>query len=181
MTRPPTLRVHELVVDNFAGGGGASLGIEWAIGRSPDIAVNHDPEAVAMHQANHPSTRHLCGDVWDVDPRAVCGGRPVGLAWFSPDCTYHSLARGQRPFREQDGAPKRRALAWVVVRWARTVRPRVICLENVVRQRAAPAGRRRLLAPHRHRRRPGILEGWKDPGPTADLTLKLRKRRGGKS
>lgn len=131
--RPPTLRAFgdELIVDNFAGGGGASLGIEWALGRSPDIAVNHDPEAVAMHAANHPETRHLCGDVWEVDPVAVTGRRRVGLAWFSPDCTYHSFARGSRPFRQEDGAPKRRALAFVVIRWARAVRPRVIILENV--------------------------------------------------
>src|SRR5579862_3778309 len=96
--RPPILRLHdELVVDNFAGGGGASLGIEWALGRSPDIAVNHDPEAVAMHAANHPTTRHLCGDVWDVKPKEVCGGRRVGLAWFSPDCRHHSKAKGSKP------------------------------------------------------------------------------------
>lgn len=131
-SRPPILRLHEeLIVDNFAGGGGASLGIEMALGRSPDIAVNHDPEAIAMHEANHPSTRHLCGDVWDVDPKAVCGGRPVGLAWFSPDCTYFSKSRGSKPFRAEEGAPKRRALAWLVVRWARAVRPRVVILENV--------------------------------------------------
>lgn len=126
--RAPILRLHEheLVTDCFAGGGGASLGIEWALGRSPDIAVNHDPEAIAMHAANHPRTKHLCGDVWDVDPEAVCGGRRVGLAWFSPDCTFFSKAKGGKP-----RSAKRRALAWVVVRWARTVRPRVIVLENV--------------------------------------------------
>jgi len=132
VSRPPVLRafVDELVVDNFAGGGGASLGIEWALGRSPDIAVNHDPEAIAMHQANHPTTRHLCGDVWDVNPRQVCGGKPVGLAWFSPDCTHHSRAKGGKP-RDKAKAEKSRALAWVVVRWARDVKPRVILLENV--------------------------------------------------
>lgn len=123
--------MHDLVVDNFAGGGGASTGIEMALGRSPDIAVNHDPEAVAMHAANHPTTRHLCGNVWDVDPRAVTGGRPVGLAWFSPDCTFHSKARGGKPFRDPRSAKGRRGLAWVVTRWARAVRPRVIFLENV--------------------------------------------------
>lgn len=126
--RPPIVRVHqdELIVDSFAGGGGASLGIEWALGRSPDIAVNHDPEAIAMHAANHPTTRHLCGDVWDVDPKAVCGGKSVALAWFSPNCTHFSKAKGGKP---RDA--KIRSLAWVVVRWAKTVRPRVICLENV--------------------------------------------------
>ena len=133
--RPPTLRLHladaELIIDNFAGGGGASLGIEMATGRSPDIAVNHDAEAIAMHKANHPRTRHLCEDVFDVDPRKVCGGRPVGLAWFSPDCTFHSKARGAKPFRDRERARRRRGLAGVVIRWARAVRPRVIFLENV--------------------------------------------------
>lgn len=127
MSRPPVLRLHdEIAVDNFAGGGGASLGIRWAIGRDPDIAINHDPEAIAMHTANHPSTQHLCEDVWAVDPVEVCGGRRVGLAWFSPDCTHHSKAKGGKP-----RSKKLRALAWVVVRWARAVKPRVIILENV--------------------------------------------------
>lgn len=115
-----------LIVDNFAGGGGASAGIELALGRSPDIAVNHDAAAIAIHEANHPATRHLCGDVWDVDPAAVCGHRPVALAWFSPDCKHHSKAKGGKP---RDS--KIRGLAWVVVRWARTVKPAVIMLENV--------------------------------------------------
>lgn len=131
--RPPVLRLHaeELIVDNFAGGGGASTGIEWALGRSPDIAVNHDPEALGLHAANHPSTRHLCEDVFDVDPRKVCGGRPVGLAWFSPDCTFFSKARGAKPFRDKNKARRRRGLAGVVIRWAASVRPRVIAMENV--------------------------------------------------
>ena len=131
--RPPVLRIHtdEVVVDNFAGGGGASTGIEWALGRSPDIAVNHDHEAIAMHRANHPSTRHFCESVWDIDPKKVTGGKRVALAWFSPDCTFHSKARGAKPFRDRDAAKRRRGLAWVVVRWARSVKPRVICLENV--------------------------------------------------
>lgn len=131
--RPPVLRLHqeEFVVDNFAGGGGASTGLEWAIGRSPDIAINHDPEALAMHEANHPHTRHYCESVWTVDPIEVCGGRPVGLAWFSPDCTFHSKARGAKPFRDRDAAKRRRGLAWIVVRWAKAVRPRIIALENV--------------------------------------------------
>ncbi len=118
--------MNELIVDNFAGGGGASTGIEWALGRSPDIAINHDPEAVAMHRVNHPDTRHYCEDVWQVDPVEATGGRPVGLAWFSPDCTHFSKAKGGKP-RSQ----KIRGLAWVVYRWAKAVRPRVICLENV--------------------------------------------------
>lgn len=116
----------ELVVDNFAGGGGASTGIERAIGRPVDIAINHDPEAVAMHQANHPQTLHLCESVWDVNPCEVCAGRPVGLAWFSPDCKHFSKAKGGKPVEK-----KIRGLAWVAVRWAATVQPRVICLENV--------------------------------------------------
>jgi DNA (cytosine-5)-methyltransferase 1 len=120
-----------LIVDNFAGGGGASLGIEWALGRSPDIAVNHNPQAVAMHAANHPATRHLCGDVWDVKPRQVCAGRTVDLAWFSPDCTFHSKARGGKPFRDRNKARRRRGLAHVVISWAREVSPTVIALENV--------------------------------------------------
>lgn len=126
--RPPTLRIHEdeLVIDCFAGGGGTSLGIEMALDRSPDVAINHDADAISMHQRNHPRTRHLHGDVWDVDPVGVCAGRPVGLAWFSPDCTHFSRSKGGKP---RDS--KRRALAWVVIRWARTVRPRVILLENV--------------------------------------------------
>lgn len=118
--------MRELIVDNFAGGGGASTGIEWALGRSPDIAINHSPEAIAMHRLNHPDTRHYCEDVWQVDPVEATQGRPVGLAWFSPDCTHFSRAKGGKP-RSQ----KIRGLAWVVYRWAKAVRPRVIALENV--------------------------------------------------
>ena len=127
--RPPIVRAYlgdEVVADNFAGGGGASLGIELALGRSPDLAVNHDPEAIAMHQANHPSTRHYVESVWQVDPRDACGGKPVALAWFSPDCKHHSKAKGGKP-RDQ----KIRGLAWVAVTWAARVKPRVIALENV--------------------------------------------------
>ncbi len=115
-----------MIVDIFAGGGGASTGIEWALGRSPDVAVNHDAEAVAMHAANHPTTRHLCGNVWDYDPRAVAGEHEVSLLWASPDCTHFSKAKGGKP-----RSTKRRALAWAIVRWAKTVRPRLICMENV--------------------------------------------------
>lgn len=117
---------REIVVDSFAGGGGASVGIERALGRPVDIAVNHSPEAIAMHEANHPGTRHLCGDVFDVDPLEVTGGQPVGLAWFSPDCTHFSKAKGGRPVEK-----KIRGLAWIVIRWAARVKPRVIMLENV--------------------------------------------------
>jgi DNA (cytosine-5)-methyltransferase 1 len=116
----------DIMVDLFAGGGGTSLGLEMALGRSPDIAVNHDEEAVAMHAANHPRTHHLCGDVWDVDPTTVARGRRVALLWASPDCRHFSRAKGSAP-----KGPKIRALAWVVVRWAKAVRPRVILVENV--------------------------------------------------
>jgi DNA (cytosine-5)-methyltransferase 1 len=117
---------RELVVDNFAGFGGASTGIERAIGRPVDIAINHDPEAVALHTANHPQTRHYCESVWDVDPREAAGGMPVGLAWFSPDCKHFSKAKGGKPVEK-----KIRGLAWVAVRWVATKRPRVFILENV--------------------------------------------------
>lgn len=116
----------ELIVDNFAGGGGASTGIEMATGYSVDIAINHDPEAIRMHKANHPSTKHYCESVWDVDPVKACKGHPVGLAWFSPDCKHFSKAKGGKP---KDKAI--RGLAWVALRWAGLVRPRVIILENV--------------------------------------------------
>lgn len=120
-----------LVVDNFAGGGGASTGIEAALGRHCDFAINHDAEAIAMHRANHPRTRHLCGSVWDYAPRAITRGRRVDLGWFSPDCTFHSKARGGKPFRDRNVARRRRGLAWLITRWAKEVRPRVIMLENV--------------------------------------------------
>lgn len=116
----------EIIVDNFAGGGGASTGIELAVGRSVDVAINHDPAAIAMHRANHPTTEHFCESVWDVDPRKVAAGRPVGLCWLSPDCKHFSKAKGGKPVEKSI-----RSLAWVAVRWAATVRPRVIMLENV--------------------------------------------------
>lgn len=116
----------ELIVDNFAGGGGASTGIEIATGYSVDIAINHDPEAIRMHKSNHPSTKHYCEDVWQVDPVKACGGHPVALAWFSPDCKHFSKAKGGKPKDKFI-----RGLAWVACRWAGLVRPRVIMLENV--------------------------------------------------
>ena len=118
--------MNEIIVDNFAGGGGASTGIEIAIGRSVDIAINHDPAAIAMHRANHPATEHYAEDVWKVDPVEACAGRPVALAWFSPDCKHHSKAKGGKPVSK-----KIRGLAWVAVKWAKAVHPRVIMLENV--------------------------------------------------
>lgn len=116
----------ELIVDSFAGGGGTSTGIRWAIGRGPDIAINHDPAAIAMHAANHPETRHYCESVWDVDPREATGGMPVGLFWLSPDCKHFSKAKGGKPVEK-----KIRGLAWIALKWAGTVKPRVIILENV--------------------------------------------------
>lgn len=116
----------ELIVDNFAGGGGASTGIELATGYSVDIAINHDPEAIRMHKANHPNTKHYCENVWAVDPVKACKGHPVGLAWFSPDCKHFSKAKGGKPKDKNI-----RGLAWVACRWAGLVRPRVIMLENV--------------------------------------------------
>jgi len=115
-----------LIIDSFAGGGGASTGISQALGRSVDIAINHDPAAIAMHRANHPDTYHYCEDVWEVDPRQVANGRPVALVWLSPDCKHFSKAKGGKPVEKSI-----RGLAWVAVRWAATVRPRVIMLENV--------------------------------------------------
>lgn len=121
------LDIHgELIIDNFAGGGGASTGIELALGRRVDIAINHDPEAVAMHTANHPETKHYCESVWEIDPREVTQGRPVGLVWLSPDCKHFSKAKGGKPVEK-----KIRGLAWVALRWAAVARPRVIMLENV--------------------------------------------------
>lgn len=119
----------ELIIDNFAGGGGASMGIEMAIGRQVDIAINHDIDAVRMHEVNHPHTKHYCESVWDVDPVEVCAGRPVGLAWFSPDCKHHSKARGGKPVEKNI-----RGLAWVVRRWVAMKgwqRPKIVILENV--------------------------------------------------
>jgi DNA (cytosine-5)-methyltransferase 1 len=116
----------EIIVDSFCGGGGASTGIEEAIGRSVDIGINHDPAAIAMHRANHPNTEHYCESVWEVDPIKAVRGRPVALAWFSPDCKHFSKAKGGKPVEK-----KIRGLAWIVLRWAALVRPRVIMLENV--------------------------------------------------
>lgn len=115
-----------LIIDSFAGGGGASTGIEIAFGRSPDIAINHDDAALSMHEINHPNTLHLNTNVWNVNPREVCGDRSVALAWFSPDCKHHSKAKGGKPLKRNI-----RDLAWVVIYWAKMVRPQVILLENV--------------------------------------------------
>lgn len=118
--------LDEIIADNFAGGGGASIGIEMALGRPVDYAINHDPAAILMHKTNHPYTKHLQASVWDIDPEELCQGRPVGLAWFSPDCKHFSKAKGAALVDRNI-----RGLAWIVLRWAGTVRPRVIILENV--------------------------------------------------
>lgn len=118
--------MKELIVDNFAGGGGASEGIEQAIGRAVDIAINHDKMAIEMHKVNHPHTKHYIEDVWNVDPLEATKGQPVGLAWFSPDCKHFSKAKGSKPVDKNI-----RGLAWVAVKWAKAVHPRIIILENV--------------------------------------------------
>jgi len=115
-----------MIIDLFAGGGGASLGIQWALGRSPDLAVNHDEHAIRMHAANHPETHHEEASVWEIKPREACAGREVELLWLSPDCRHFSRAKGGAKV-----SPRVRTLARVAIPWARQVRPRVICLENV--------------------------------------------------
>lgn len=117
---------HELIIDNFAGGGGTSTGLEQAFGRPVDVAINHDPKALAMHRMNHPHTKHYCESVWDIDPIEVTGNQPVGLVWLSPDCKHFSKAKGGKPVEKRI-----RGLAWVALRWAAKCRPRVIMLENV--------------------------------------------------
>lgn len=116
----------ELIIDNFAGGGGTSTGLERAFGRPVDIAINHNAEALAMHAANHPHTRHLCESVWDVDPIEVTGNQPVGLVWLSPDCKHFSKAKGAKPVEKRI-----RGLAWVALRWIAKTKPRAMILENV--------------------------------------------------
>lgn len=128
---------YEMVCDNFAGAGGASMGIEAALGRAVDVAINHNPLAVQIHAVNHPNTKHECENIWKVDPAAICAGRQVGLAWFSPDCKHFSRAKGGKPVSK-----KIRGLAWVVTKWAKLVQPRVIILENVSEfQTWGPVGR----------------------------------------
>lgn len=118
--------MNQLIIDSFAGGGGASLGIAWALGRAPDIAINHDPAAIAMHAANHPSTHHVLEDVWKADLKKLTGHNKVGLLWLSPDCKHFSRAKGGKPVEK-----KIRSLAWIAVKWAAQIKPEIICLENV--------------------------------------------------
>lgn len=118
--------MKELIVDSFAGGGGASLGLTWALNRHPDIAINHDPHAIEMHAANHPTTTHYTNDVWKVSPHVVTNNQPVGVLWASPDCTHFSRAKGAQPVKKTI-----RSLAWVVVKWAKTTKPKTLAVENV--------------------------------------------------
>jgi len=120
----------EIHVDSFAGAGGTSNGLE-AAGLKVHIAINHNRWALAVHRANHPETEHYCEDVWNVDPKTACRGRPVGSFWLSPDCTYHSRARGGRPVRDRRKTHRTRGLAWLAIHWAKEVAPRIIRLENV--------------------------------------------------
>lgn len=133
--RAPLIRLYEDegIADVFAGGGGTSEGIEDALGVSPDVAINHDPDALGMHEVNHPKTRHLCGDARHYEPDRIANGRRFAFAWFSPDCTHHSKAKGGQPFRDKRRARRIRGLAWVMVRWAESTvaKPRVIMMENV--------------------------------------------------
>lgn len=135
----PELRQRALIFDYFAGAGGASTGIEQALGRAPDVAINHCEHAVAVHKLNHPATDHYQVDVWDVDPRRHLPPGDVQMAWFSPDCRHFSKAKGGQPKSQ-----KIRGLAWVVCRVAKARRPRVIFLENVsdVSDLGAPRRRR---------------------------------------
>lgn len=121
--------MHEIIIDSFAGGGGASTGIEAALGRPVDVAINHDADAIRMHAVNHPATEHLNSNIYHVDPRDVRPGQPIGLFWASPDCTHHSKAKGGVPIRPE--GRNSRDLAWIVVKWAERRRPRVIMMENV--------------------------------------------------
>lgn len=122
-----TCFTDEITVDGFCGGGGWSTGFELAIGRPVDIGINHDAAAIALHKKNHPYTRHYNENIWEVDPRTACAGRPVGWAHFSPDCKHFSRAKGAKPVSKNI-----RGLAWVVLKWAGTVHPRIISMENVV-------------------------------------------------
>jgi DNA (cytosine-5)-methyltransferase 1 len=185
------IRPDEIIVDSFAGGGGASTGIGLALGRPVDIAINHDPEAVALHTTNHRETEHYCEDVWKLVPRAVTRGRPVGLMWASPDCKHFSKAKGGKPVEK-----KVRGLAWVVIRWAQEVRPRVIILENVEEfQTWGPLNKQNLPDPTRRGRtfrrwisllrRAGYVVEWRElrasdyGAPTSRKRLFIVARRDG--
>ena len=163
----------ELVVDLFAGGGGMSTAIAQALGQSVDIAVNHDREAIALHEANHPESRHYLQDIWEVDPREATGGQAVGLVHGSPDCTHHSQARGGQPRSRQI-----RSLSWVITRWAGQVRPRVITLENVKQiQQWGPLIAKRDAKTGRVMRLDGTVAGPGERVPLSEQYLVPDKKR----
>ncbi|WP_394243957.1 DNA cytosine methyltransferase [Halopseudomonas laoshanensis] len=177
----PSFNFNGLVIDNFAGGGGASTGIEMALGRPVDIAINHDPEAISMHEINHPHTKHYCESVWEVNPRDITGGRHVDLCWFSPDCKHFSKAKGGAPVKKEI-----RGLAWVAIRYAATVRPRIIMLENVeefitwgplVDGRPCPKNKGRTFKSFVNAlRRQGYQVEWKDLRANLYGAATIRKR-----
>lgn len=177
----PSFNFNGLVIDNFAGGGGASTGIEMALGRPVDIAINHDPEAISMHEINHPHTKHYCESVWEVNPRDITGGRQVDLCWFSPDCKHFSKAKGGAPVKKEI-----RGLAWVAIRYAATVRPRIIMLENVeefitwgplVDGRPCPKNKGRTFNSFVNAlRRQGYQVEWKDLRANLYGAATIRKR-----
>lgn len=164
----------ELIVDLFAGGGGASTGIEAALGRPPDIAINHDPAAIQMHMANHPATHHLCESIYDVDPRVATNGQAVGVLWASPSCTHFSRARGGTPVSKQE-----RGLGWQVARWAGLTRPRVIFCENVPEWKTwGPVRRTRLGKKRRAARRKALLGPGNSVGMDNRGCRPVKKRSG---
>lgn len=157
--------MKELIVDSFAGGGGASTGIELATGRSVDIAINHDEVAIKMHKTNHPNTKHYIEDVWEVDPIESTQGQPVGLMWLSPDCRHFSKAKGGKPVDKNV-----RGLAWVAVKWAKEVKPRVIMLENVEEFKT--------WGPLKEDKDGSLYPDPKKKGQTFDLFIKALEKQG---
>ncbi|PAD72810.1 DNA cytosine methyltransferase [Paenibacillus campinasensis] len=162
--------IGEITVDNFAGGGGASTGMERALGCSVDIAINHDRDAIAMHKKNHPHTKHYCENVWEVDPLEAAAGRPIGLGWFSPDCKHFSKAKGGRPVQKNI-----RGLAWVMVKWCGKTHMRMAILENVeeftswgplIAKRDPQTGR--VLKVDGSVAAPGEVVAWRDQQLTPD-------------
>jgi DNA (cytosine-5)-methyltransferase 1 len=177
MTRQFQLDLNsELIVDNFAGGGGASEGIWQALGRHVDVAINHNAKALAMHEVNHPQTHHLQEDVFEVDPKGVTQGRRVGMVWLSPDCRHHSRAKGGKPVEK-----KVRGLAWVALKWAGQTHARVICLENVVEiQGWGPLVAMRDKASGRVLRNDGSVAPKGEQTPVSDQMLRADVKHSGK-
>jgi DNA (cytosine-5)-methyltransferase 1 len=171
------LRAGEIVVDLFAGGGGASEALSEALGRDPDVCINHDEWAIGMHAANHPMARHLCEDVWQADPRVECAGKAVGWLHASPDCTHFSQAKGGQPRSRAT-----RSLSWVVLKWAGSVRPRIISLENVEQiLKWGPLVAKRDKATGRVVRLDGSIAGPDERVPIDEQFLVPDKRREGKT